>query len=100
MATYLEIDVLKDSIDLRKKVESAVLDAAYRKLIGDTPTAAELNWATTVLNGPCDEVTKALRALILKNKASDVATITGLTYSGIQTDIDTVVDNLIVAFNA
>ena len=96
MATYLEINKLMKSRDLLVKVCSAVLVTAYAFQAG-TPTADQSKWASSVLLDPTSEGKKALRSILAKHKADDVATITALPDTTLQSDLDTKIAASLVA---
>jgi len=100
MATYLELLVLMDDRDLKKKISTALTIAAFNYLDGPSPTAAQEKWAGAVLNFPCDEVKKALRVIVAANKDASVATIKALSDAAIQTTVDGVTDNLVKDYAA
>jgi len=97
MATYKEIESLMDNTDLLKKVQAAVIISAFTYIDG-TPSVDERKWSSAVLANPCDEAVKALRVILAKNKAASVATITGASDATIQSNIDSVLAELVTDY--
>jgi hypothetical protein len=99
MATYLELEILLDDTDLRKRTCIAVIKAAQAKLDG-TPTTNESKWAAALLEDPTSQNLKALSYVLAKNSDSSVATIQAASDATLQSNIDGIVDELVVAYNA
>lgn len=100
MATYLELRDLWSNDTMRNKLDTAVVQAANDILELATPTNNQLAWASAVLNGTRFEADKAYKSILAQNNTASVATITAATDATIQTNVDSVVDNLVAAFNA
>lgn len=98
MATYSEIRDLFFDDALKNKIDTAVIIAANDLLVG-TPTTAQQQWAAHAFSATRTETDKALKAVLAANKASSVAQIQGASDAAIQTNVDSVVDTLVVAFS-
>lgn len=97
MAAYLDLRGLFSDADLSNKIDIAIIVSA-NDLLSGTPTASEQKWAAHVFSAPRAESQKALMAVLAKNKALTKAQIQGATDSAIQTQVDSVVDSLVIAF--
>ena len=99
MATLQELRKLFTDSDLLEKVEAATIISIQAKL-GGTPTVDEQKYANHVFSNPKVEAKKALMSVLASNAGSTVSQIIGASDSAIQTNVDAVIDTLIVAFNA
>lgn len=99
MATYIELEVLMKDSDLQKRTCIAVIKAAQAKLDG-TPTTNESKWAAALLEDPTSQNLKALSYVLAKNSASTVEQIQAASDATLQSNIDGIVDELVVAYNA
>ena len=96
MANYDEIIKLMNNKPLLDKVCAAAWVTAYTYQSG-APTADQSKWAGAVLLDPVPEAKKALRAILVKNRASSVATIEALSDATVQTDLDAKIAASLVA---
>lgn len=99
MATYTELYNLKTEDELRNRVTVAVLIAA-NNLLGGTPTADEQKWAAAVFGAPDGQGRVAFQAVIAANSGLTTAQITGASDAAIQTNVDSLVPAMVVAYNA
>ena len=97
MATYTELRGLFADDELSNKIDIAIIVSANNLLTG-TPTAAQQKWAASVFSSPRGESKKALMSVLAKNKALTIAQIQGASDAVIQTQVDSVVDSLVIAF--
>ena len=95
MATYEELYGLRNDDTLRAKVAVAAVIAAQAKLAG-TPTAAEAAWARGVIANPMATADQVVHLVLAANNTASVAAITGATDASVQTNVDAVVDGLIL----
>ena len=95
MATYLELFALRSDSDLQDKIAVATVIAAEAKLSG-TPTAAEAAWAKGVIASPGGTANAVINAVLAANKDAAVGAITGASDAAIQSNVDAVVDGLIL----
>jgi hypothetical protein len=99
MVTLIELrDLTNDSV-LRNRVESQLFISAYELLSG-TPTPDQINWSASVLANPRIEGQKAFLSVLAANKTATVAQIQAALDTAIETNIDTVIPNLITAHAA
>lgn len=99
MASYLEIESLMGNVDLMKKIKSALIISAFTYIDGVSPTADQRKWSGAVLEEPGNgESKKALRIILAKNKSASVATITSASDATIQSNIDSVLDELVTDY--
>ena len=100
MASYIDIrSILFNDDSLKNRVDVATMIAADDLLTG-TPTESEQKWAAAVFADPRSEGNKAFRSVLAANNGLSVAAIQGATDAALQTKVDLVVPNLVVAFNA
>ena len=99
MASYIELRNVVDDDTLRNRVDVAVVIAASDLLSG-TPTTSDQKWAANVLGNPRVEGAKALRSVIAINKDATVANILAASDAALQTNVDSVIPDLVVAFNS
>ena len=97
MATYTDLRILFADDQLKNKIDIAIIVSASDLLSG-TPTAEQQKWAANVFSYPRNESDKALMFVLAKNKALTIAQIQSATDEAIQTQVDSVVDSLVVAF--
>ena len=95
MATYTELKALQSDSVLQDKIAVACVIAAHTRLSG-TPSAAEAVWASGVIQSPGPVAKAVINAVLAANKTASVATIQGATDAAIQTNVDSVVDGLIL----
>lgn len=99
MATLQELRGLFTDSDLQEKVESALIIAIQAKLDA-TPSADERKYAGHVFDNVRTEAGKALMSVLAANSTATVAQITGAGDPAIQSNVNDVVDTLVVAYNA
>lgn len=97
MASYTELRGLFADDELSNKIDIAIIVSANDLLAG-TPTASQQKWSANVFSSPRSESKKALMAVLAKNKDFTIAQIQGATDAAIQTQVDSVVDSLVIAF--
>jgi len=95
MATYAELYDLRNNSELRNKIAVAVVVAAQAKLAG-TPSAAEAGWARGVIRSPGSTADAAINLVLAANKTAEVSAITGATDAAIQSNVDAIVDGLVL----
>lgn len=98
MAAYSDLRNLFNASDLRNRVTTATVIAAYG-LLGGTPTAADRAWAQEVFKNPDGRGQEVLMAVLAANKDQTTGNITGATDAAIQTAVDAVVPQLVLAFS-
>jgi len=96
MATYLELFGLASNSDLQDRCTVAIVKAAQAKLSG-TPSANEAAWAASVIASPRAAGVRVLNVVLAANSASTTTQITGATDAAIQSNVDAVIDALVVA---
>lgn len=98
MATYLELFALKNDSDLQDKVAVAIVKAAQAILVTNpTPSSDRVAWAATVNANPGQQGKQALMFVLAANSSASVSQILNSTDAAIQTNIDDLVDGLILA---
>lgn len=95
MATYTELYDLRSNSELRNKVAVAVVVAAQAKLAG-SPSAAEAAWARGVSASPNHTAEAVINLILAANKDLTVSAITGATDTAIQSNVDAVIDGLVL----
>ena len=95
MATYMELHALRSDSDLQDKIGVACVIAAEVKLSG-TPSAADAAWAKGVIANPGNVATSVINAVLAANKDAAASAILAATDAAIQTNVDAVVDGLIL----
>ncbi len=100
MATLLELRGLFTNSDLQEKVESALIIAVQALLDGGTPTTDQQKYAAAVFAKPAVEARKALMSVLAKNASATVTQIQEANDTAIQTNVNDVVDALVIAYNA
>lgn len=95
MATYLELHGLRQNSDLQDKIAVACVIAAEAKLSG-SPSAAEAAWAKGVIASPGPTAMAVINAVLAANKTASASTIAEASDASIQTNVDAVVDGLIL----
>ena len=99
MATYKELNVLFTDALLRDRVETAIVIAAEGILSVDpTGKEAEVQWAADVIANSGKHGSDALKLVLAANKDISVANIQGASDSNIQSNVDDMVDALVLAF--
>lgn len=96
MATYLELRNLFDDSDIRNRVESAIVIAANNLLQG-TPTANDRAWIVSVIGNYKAEGRKAFMLVLAANKDLTLVNIQNATDTAIQTQVDAIVPELVLA---
>ena len=99
MATLQELRGLVNDSDLHEKVEAALI-ISVQTILDGTPTSDQKRYAAQVFSSPRGEANKAVMSVLASNSAATVAQITGATDAAIQTNVDSVVDTLTVAYIA
>lgn len=95
MATYLELEALRNNSGLLARVRVAVWVAAetVRTELDTTPNHANrLVWARDVFTAPEPQAQRMYWALLATNKDQTIAQITSATDAQIQTAVDAAVD--------
>jgi len=91
MATYMELFGLRSDSDLQDKVLVAVVKTAQTLLDGETPTAAEVEWASAAIESPKAKADALLNYVLAKNSGVEVGAISGASDATIQTAVDAAV---------
>ena len=98
MATYLELFTLKNDSDLQDRVSVAVVKAAQTILATvPTPAADRVAWAASVKSNPGSAGKEALHFVLAANSGAAVSQIQGSTDAAIQSNVDDLVDGLVLA---
>lgn len=97
MATYEELYSLSDNPRLLQVTTHAIVEAANAVLSKADTNPAERKWASIALYRPEVEAQKALRLILANYSDQSPGTITAATDGQIQTGVDNVVDELILA---
>lgn len=97
MATYLELEALRNDETLIPKVSMAAVIKAQSLIDAASPTAGQVEWANETLRNPRDRARVLVRYVIAANKGLDVAAIKAASDSAIQTNVDAAVDKLITS---
>lgn len=95
MATYLELESLRNNSELRARIRVATGVAAdtIRGEVGTTPNhTARLAWAKLVFEKPAEMGDQLFWAVLVANKSATLANITGAPDTAIQTNVDAAVD--------
>ena len=98
MATYQEIFNLASDKVLQDRVTTATVKAA-QGILSTTPTPAadRVNWASSVVQSPVRVGKEVLRLVLAANDGLSVAAIQSASDSAIQSNVDDVVDSLVLA---
>ena len=96
MATYTELRGLFNDSELLGKIEIATIIAANNLLTG-TPTANDRAWAAAAFSSPKAESKKVLMSVLAENSGLAAAAITGASDAAIQTNVNSVVLQLVLA---
>lgn len=99
MATYIELYELQANSELINKCSVAIVIAAQNKLNG-TPTEAEQKFASSVFDNPKIWGQKALRSALAENKNISKTQIESASDAALQSNVDSIIDDLIAAYNA
>ena len=97
MATYAELFALTQNGALRDRVSVACMIAAEKirvEAVTIPNNAARRVWARRVLENPDTAALSALRAALVQNATSSVASLTAASDAVLQTAIDAAVDLL------
>ncbi|MCK4501122.1 hypothetical protein KAU11_11545 [Candidatus Babeliales bacterium] len=101
MATFIELMDLRDDNMLRNRVTVALTIKAVDMVdAANTPTAEQQKWASAVFTNPMQQGKVAFIAVLADNAALTRQAIIDVTDTQIQTSVDSLVDSLVVAFNA
>ena len=100
MASYIDLRNLFSDDTMKNRTDIAVVVAASDLLAGLSPTPDEQKWAAAVFSNPRGEGGKAFMAVIAANKDATIAQIQGSTDAALQTNVDSVVPDLVVAHAA
>ena len=100
MATLLELRGLFSDSDLQDRVEAALIISAQGLLDAPTPPANDQKYAAQVFANPRAEARKALMSVLAANESATLAQIQGATDAAIKTNVDAVIADLVVAYNA
>ena len=95
MATYLELRSLFRHGELRNRIEVACIITAEAIRVEDANTPNHDNrliWAKAAFNSTTSIRDGMLKALLAANKDEDVATITGVADSALQTLVNAIVN--------
>ena len=97
MATYTELYTLATSgaSALQQRIGVALTVRAYTIVGGQSPTAAQLDWAKDCLQNPDQYSPIVLRTLLAQNRTSTTAQILAVTDENLQTAVDAVVNVLL-----
>ncbi len=95
MATYEELYSLTNNSELRNKIEVAVAVKAQGLIDGQTPTAAEIAWASGAIDSPRSMAESLLVYVLAANKDATLPAILSASDSAIQGNVDAAVDTLI-----
>lgn len=97
MATYQELGPLASNSVLLEKVAFAVVVAAHALATAATPSAAEKAFVAQALASPDRVARQAILFLLAGEKGQDVATITSVSDTAVQTRVDEIVPILVDA---
>jgi len=97
MADYIDLRGLFNDGDLLGRVEVAVSKAATDFLI--TGTLDQQKWAWSTMLSLKSQSKIALIAVLAQNSGLTIGQITGAGDPAVQTNIDAIVDGLVIAFN-
>lgn len=96
MATYNEIFAIPGSSQsLREKITVAIAVKAYAIASAASPTASQVAWAKDALRNPQNWNDTVLYAALAANNTATVSQIQNANDAGVQTVVNTVVDNLL-----
>lgn len=95
MATYLELHALASDSDLQDKIAVAVIKKAQSLLVLQSPTTAQVGWASNAIKNPKGKSKSLINYVLAINSSLDTLQIQGVTDAAIQTNIDAAVDTLI-----
>lgn len=95
MATYLELNTLREDSDLQDKLAVACVKKAQSLIDAGSLTTNAKDWANSVLANPRAEGLKIINYVLAANSDSTVSQIQSATDSTIQTNVDAAVDALI-----
>ena len=99
MATYKELNELFTNALLRDRVEVAIVIAAEAILSVDPiGREAKVQWAADVIMNSGRHGNEALKLVLAANKSATITQITGASDSSIQSNVDDMVDALVLAF--
>ena len=98
MATYMELFGLVSDSDLQDKAVVAVMLAA-EGILSTTPTPAadRVSWAASVIENPKGVGRQVLNLILAANSEATVSAILAAPDAAIQSNVDDVVDSLILA---
>lgn len=98
MATYLELHSLASDSDLHEKVAVAV-GVAAQGILATTPTPAadRVAWAAHAMASTKAVAADAVKMVLAANKGLSVSAIQGASDTAIQSNVDDLVDALILA---
>ena len=98
MATYIELFALRGEAELQNRVAVAVIKAAEEILsTSPTPAADRVNWAVSVLADPHATGIQMLNLILAANSGLTVSAIRSASDASIQTNVDSMVDSLVLA---
>jgi len=95
MATLNELRQLFSNSDLRNRIESACIKAAYEVLTEDATTenhAQRQKWAVQAFSDPRGTAKKMLMVALAANAGADVAGITGASDGEIETAVSNAIE--------
>lgn len=95
MATYAELHALRSDSDLGNKIKVAIVIKAHGILAEAAPGANRQTWAEEALANPSSKLDQLFHYVLAENKGLTVAQITGATDAGIQTNVDSAVDEIV-----
>lgn len=96
MATYTELRKLFDNPELKEKIESSVVIAAYNIGVDQTPPMAAMKtWGRETLQDSDRATEHMMRAFLAASKGLTQAAILALDDAAIQTTVDAAVQTLI-----
>lgn len=98
MASYQELRGAFSDDSLRNRIVMGTVIAAYG-LLATAPTAADRAWISAVFESPEAEGRKVFMSVLAANAGMSLANITSATDAAIQTSIDTVVPQLVLAMS-
>lgn len=96
MASYTELFALRTNDDLRNRVAVATVKAA-QGLLDATPTTADAVFAARVFQNPTAFADRVLWSVLAANSSLTVVQIEGASDAAIQSAVNAVVPNLVVA---
>ena len=95
MATYAELYELRSDSSLRNRVAMAVAVKAQALIDGNSPTAAQIAWASAAISNPTSKADMLMNYVLAANKDASVGQISSASDAAIQSNVDAAVDALV-----